>query len=128
MYPDDPDRVAADDRLVEQVAAGAPPTGDRVAAMLAAWRDAVAADPLPIYDRRLGEPLEYHSARLTLGLDHGDDPPHPDDYARTGWAPHPIYDELVAERDARPAVTAGEQDHSDPWRYAGDVADAPPGS
>ncbi|MFC5996967.1 hypothetical protein ACFQE5_22405 [Pseudonocardia hispaniensis] len=23
------------------------------------------------------------------------------------------------------AVTAGEQDHSDPWRWAGDEADAP---
>lgn len=25
------------------------------------------------------------------------------------------------------AKTAGEQDHSDPWVYAGDVADAPRG-
>lgn len=33
----------------------------------------------------------------------------------------------VADRatDDQPAVTAGEEDHSDPWAYAGEDVDAP---
>ncbi len=33
-------------------------------------------------------------------------------------------DELAARANP-PAVTAGQEDHSDPWRYAGEDADAP---
>jgi hypothetical protein len=27
--------------------------------------------------------------------------------------------------DEKPAATAGEQDHTNPWEYAGELADAP---
>ena len=49
------------------------------------------------------------------------------------WIPDPLYrlisDELLIDPlppDDPPARTAGEQDHSDPWRYAGGWA-PPPG-
>lgn len=45
-----------------------------------------------------------------------------------------IFNELAAETEAKraPAITpedvsgtAGEQDHSNPWQFAGDMAEAP---
>lgn len=49
----------------------------------------------------------------------------------TSWDPTPIYHQLCAEMLVDPlptdraAVTAGHQDHSDPWVYAGHEAPPP---
>lgn len=52
----------------------------------------------------------------------------PDRLGAHHWRTEPRTEEFPAMTDPQGepiAATAGEQDHSDPWVYAGDTADAP---
>lgn len=48
-------------------------------------------------------------------------------HGRHSWIPEPRTEEMpiVTEPQEPVAQTAGEQDHEDPWVYAGEEADAP---
>lgn len=66
----DPAAVAADDRLIDELASGAtPPTREQVAAVLAAWRDSVRFDPEPIYEEIVERHLAAAPRILTPVLD-----------------------------------------------------------
>lgn len=61
-------------------------------------------DPLPVFERTVAETLINPFGRSHMGRHHDADA------------------DGVADQ---PAETAGEQDHADPWVYAGGEADAP---
>lgn len=124
-----PEDVAADEQLVDDLAAGAPAPGeDQAADGLAAWRDharsgddlAVGTDDLARIYRRLFEetPIDLPPS------DPGRDPATTMLPAVTASYPDPG---PVLSNSNPPAETAGEQDHTNPWLYAGPDAD-PPGA
>lgn len=119
----DPAEVARDERLVEEVRSGTSVEAFRLAVEMARHRDAVQADT-----PRYADPA-------TSGLPHAryDDPRFnpiaflpvpPEPGRRVEYGGH--VDWAATEREREPqAVTAGQEDHSDPWRYAGEPADPP---
>lgn len=101
MTEPDPDAVQRDARIVDALAdCTTPPSRDELYRRLEAWRDIARADPDAVsgwYEDAAG-----------------------------GW--RHTSDDTVSSVTTDPlAKSSGEQDHSDPWRYAGHPAEAPDG-
>lgn len=116
----DPAEVAGEDALVEHLRAGGHPV-DPVGRRLAALRDHVDDNPPPplIYEQLAGEHL------ITVPDPLGEDPAMTllPDGGRVEYSGH--VDFAWPPPTDPPARTAGQQDHSNPWVWAGSPADPP---